>query len=62
MTKKKPPEIDPMIAVLEEGIRKVILNEGSAPADVVKAIEAGTKLHLAKYRTNENKDGGNYFD
>jgi hypothetical protein len=62
MTKKKPPEVDPMIAVLEEGIRKVIQNEGSAPADVVKAIEAGTKLHLAKHKTDASKNEESYFD
>ena len=60
MTKKKV-EIDPMVAVLEAGIRKVIENPGSAPGDVVKAVEAGTKLHLAKAKVGGNRDDDNYF-
>jgi hypothetical protein len=62
MTKKKPPETDPMVEVLEAGIRKVIENPGSAPADVVKAVEAGTKLHLAKAKVGGGKKEENYFE
>jgi len=56
----KEPD-DPMIAILEEGIKKVLASSKSKAPDIIRAVEAGVKLQLMKHKTSGGTSDEHYF-
>lgn len=63
MTRKKKPEVidDPLVPVLEAAVKECLASDAEW-TDKVKAIEAGVRLQLAKYKTRETNDKSYFGD
>ncbi len=54
---------DPLMTLLEQGVRDVLKSERSTPAQRLQAISAGAKLLAVKHKISGDDDGtGSFFD
>lgn len=62
MSRRRKTSDDKMVELLEQGIKDVLGDPKSMPADKIRAVEAGTKLQLMKHKVSGGQDDGNYFE
>lgn len=53
----KPTDDDDFLASLQKGVKAVLENKESKPADIIAAITAGTKILQTKHKIKDDDDG-----
>lgn len=61
MAARKTTPKDTFMDALETAVKAVIANAEATPAEIIKAIEAGTKLSLIRHRIDGDADDDDNF-
>jgi hypothetical protein len=61
MTKPAADDSEAFLKVLKKGVREVLGNKDSLPAERIAAITAGAKLLIIQHRISET-DGKGFFE